>query len=175
MQPAAGIPVSLDQGRSVVTDAAGLYLFEEVPIGAHDVALSAELPADYDPGEPSQARVMVQSRRRARTDFEVLPLASIDGQVDGPVGIALDGILIRMAPGGRYTTTDADGHYRFYNVREGDFDFEIDPGTLPENTVLATDARRAATVRWGVQAEIASFSLAKQSAEKPIRRVLVRE
>jgi hypothetical protein len=58
----------------------------------------AELPADFDPGDAQKARVVVQPRRTARADFEVLPLMACRRQGNGPVGAPLEGIVIRMLP-----------------------------------------------------------------------------
>ena len=82
---------------------------------------------------------MVQPRRSVRADFEVLPLSTIEGTVTGPEGAARDGIVIHMLPGPAYTLTTSDGHFAFYNVREGDFNLVIDPATLPEDAKLLSD------------------------------------
>src|SRR4029077_959143 len=129
---AAGIPVSLDGHRTAMTSADGHYLFSEVAEGQHEVALSAgELPAEYDAGPKGATRLLVQPRRAARADFEVLPLGTIEGMVKGPEGAPLENILIRLLPGVRYTTAAQDGHFAFYNVREGDFTVTLDIKSLP--------------------------------------------
>jgi hypothetical protein len=174
--PASGIPISLDGHRTAATGADGHYLFTEVPEGPHELSLSAsELPADYDPGSPASAKVLTQARRANRADFEVFPLTSLEGSVSGPAGAALEGIVIRMVPGQRYTTTAEDGHFAFYNVREGDYEFVVDTATLPDNAVLAGDPSAPSAVRAGAPVPPVSFAIRLKSTEKPIRKVLDRK
>ncbi|MBZ5624917.1 MAG: carboxypeptidase-like regulatory domain-containing protein [Acidobacteriia bacterium] len=170
---AAGIPISLDGHHTVTTDSEGHYLFTAVPEGPHDVSLSAtELPAEFDPGVPDKARLLVQPRRGARADFEVLPLSAIEGTVTGPEGATLEGILIRLIPGARYTSTASDGHFAFYNVREGDFNLVLDTSTLPENSKLLSEPSVPAGVRAGAPVPPAVFSCGIVSSQKTVRKVL---
>jgi hypothetical protein len=174
--PAAGIPVSLDGHRTAVTAADGHYLFSEVAEGPHEVALSAsELPAEYDAGPKGTTRLLVQPRRSARADFEVLPLGTIEGMVKGPEGALLDNILIRLLPGVRYTTAAQDGHFGFYNVREGDFTVTLDIKSLPENGKLTSEATLPAPVRIGTPLSPIEYSFVLISTQKPIRKVLDRK
>ncbi|MBZ5728209.1 MAG: carboxypeptidase-like regulatory domain-containing protein [Acidobacteriia bacterium] len=173
---APGIPVSLDGHRTTTTTADGHYLFRDVAEGQHEVALSAtELPAEYDPGQKGATRLLVQPRRTARADFEVLPLAAIEGKVSGPEGAALENILIRLLPGERYTTTAPDGHFAFYNVREGDFTLALDTKSLPENGELTSEAAFPAAVRIGTPLPPVEYSFVLNSKQKPIRKVLDRK
>jgi hypothetical protein len=170
---APGISVRLDDGRTAVSGVDGRYVFEDVPEGGHDVALSlAELPADFDPGEAQKTRVLVQPRRTARADFEVLPLMAVAGKVNGPEGAPLEGIVIRMLPGGRYTTTAMDGSFTFYNVREGDFTFAIQIATLPEGGVLVSPPAISCAIRDGTAPPPIEFNFAIRSTQKPVRKVL---
>jgi hypothetical protein len=172
----AGIPISLDGHRTAATGADGHYLFTEVAEGPHEVALSAvELPADYDPGTPASAKVLTQARRANRADFEVFPLSNLEGRVTGPQGATLDGIVIRMAPGQRYTTTGDDGHFVFYNVREGDYEIVVDAASLPENAEVAGEASAPAVVRAGALVAPLAFAIRIKSTQKPIRKVLDRK
>ena len=174
--PVAGIPISLDGQRTVTTGADGHYLFAEVAEGPHEVALSAsELPADYDPGSPAGAKVFTQARRAGRADFEVFPLSNLDGRVTGPGGTTLEGIVIRLVPGERYTTTADDGHFAFYNVHEGDYDLVVDTASLPENAELTSDRSAPAVVRVGIPVPPLSFAIRIKSTQKPIRKVLDRK
>lgn len=169
----SGIPVSLDGGRIAVTGADGRYSFDNVPEGAHEVALLlAELPADFDPGETHQANVAVEPRRTAHADFYVLPLASITGQVSGPEGVPLEDIVIRMAPGGRYTTTAKDGSFAFYNIREGDCVLALDTQTLPDGGVLISPASISFQLQAGNPPLPVGFKFSIRTRQKPIRRVL---
>ena len=170
---APGIAVSLDGGRTAVSGTDGRYIFESVPEGAHDVAVSlAQLPADFDPGGTTQTRVMVQPRRTARADFEVFPLMAVAGKIGGPEGAPLSGIVIRMAPGNRYTTTGDDGSFRFYNVREGDCVLAIDPKTLPEGGALTSSGTVSVPIRVGTVPPSMEFHFTVHSTQKPIRKVL---
>ncbi len=126
-----GIPVSLDGGQTEFTGPDGHYYFKSIPEGPHEVALAlAQLPADFDPGEAQKSQVLIQPRRPSRADFEVLPLVTIQGRLHGPEQAPLEDIVIRLAPGSRYTTTNKQGVFTLYNVREGDFELALDPKTL---------------------------------------------
>jgi hypothetical protein len=140
------------------------------------VALSlAELPADFDPGDLQRTRVTVQARRPVRADFEVLPLLTIVGSVNGPDQTPLEDIVVRLAPGSRYTTTNKDGDFTFYNVREGDYEVALDAKTLPDGGALVSPAAVTARVRVGVPAPSAAFRFAVRTGRKPIRKVLERK
>ena len=171
--PAAGIPVMLDGYRTVSTGDDGRFRFEETPEGTHEVALSSrELPADYDPGALRNARVVVQPRRTARAELEVLPLLPLEGKIRGPEGVPLDGIIVRLLPGERYTNASADGVFVFYNLREGDYEVAIDPKSLPEGGELLSPRSVPAAVRTGAPVAPVHFSIGVNPQQKPIRKVL---
>jgi hypothetical protein len=170
---APGIPLTLDGDRTAVTGADGRYIFENVPEGAHEVGLAlGELPADFDPGERQTERLLVQPRHATRAEFDVLPLLAIGGSVTGPEGAPREGIVIRLLPGGRYTTTDTDGNFAFHNVREGDFTLALDPQTLPEGGDLISPASIPVSIRAGSSPPAPEFRFAVKSRGKPIRKVL---
>jgi hypothetical protein len=171
-QLAAGIPVTLDKNRVALTSADGHYRFDDVAEGEHVAALSDDLPADFDPGGHNQLRLAVQSRRTTRADFEVLPLASLTGDVTGPKDAVLEGIVIRLRPGDRYTTTAADGHFSFYNLHEGDFEVALDQTTLPDSQRLASPSAALAVVRLGSPTPPIAFTVTVQVTTKPVRKVL---
>ena len=173
---APGIPVSLDGGRTVFSGPDGHYVFENVAEGTHEVALAPEqLPADFDPGDPAKIRLMVHPRRGTRADFAVLPLIAVRGQVHGPEKAALENIVVRLAPGGRYTTTNPDGGFTFYNVREGDYVVTLDARSLPEGGELKSAASIPLVVRSGVQPPAPEYTFVVNATAKPVRKVLDRK
>ena len=174
-QLAAGIPVTLDKNRVAATTAEGHYRFEDVPEGQHLIALSDDLPADFDAGPRNQARLAVQPHHTARADFEVLPLVSLTGEVTGPAGASLEGIVIRLRPGDRYTVTGSDGSFRFFNLHEGDFEAVLDETTLPENERLESPSIAPVVIRVGSPSLPIQFALTVRVTEKPVRKVLERK
>ncbi len=173
---APGIPVSLDGSQTTYSGPDGHYFFQNIPEGTHEVALAlAQLPADFDPGESPKSRLVVQPRRVARTDFEVLPLETIHGAVHGPEKAPLEDIVIRLVPGNRYTTTNKEGNFTFYNVREGDFEVALDAATLPENGAVNAPAVLPVEVRAGTAPPLLEFTFVINTTQKPIRKVLDRK
>ena len=171
-----GIPVSLDGNQTETTGPDGHYYFKNVPEGPHEVALAlAQLPADFDPGDQPNSRVLVQPRRPTRADFEVLPLVTIRGKVHGPEQAPLEDIVIRLAPGTRYTTTNKQGVFTLYNVREGDFELALDPKTLPEGGALSSAATVGVAARVGAAPPPLEFTFVINTTQKPIRKVLDRK
>jgi len=171
-----GIAVSLDGSQTEVTGSDGRYYFKNVPEGPHEVALAlAQLPADFDPDGAVKSQVLVLPRRPSRADFEVLPLVTIQGTVHGPENVPLEDIVIRLAPGTRYTTTNKQGDFTFYNVREGDFQLALDPQTLPEGGALSSPATVPVAVRVGAAPLPLEFSFVVNTTQKPIRKVLDRK
>jgi hypothetical protein len=171
-----GIAVSLDGSQTEVTGPDGHYYFKNIPEGPHEVALAlAQLPADFDPGDAQKSRVLVQPRRPTRADFEVLPLMTIQGRVHGPEKAPLEDIVIRLKPGVRYTTTNKQGVFTLYNVREGDFELALDPKTLPEGGALSSPATVPVSVRVGAAPPAPEFTFVVSTTQKPIRKVLDRK
>ncbi|HUI57180.1 MAG TPA: carboxypeptidase-like regulatory domain-containing protein [Bryobacteraceae bacterium] len=168
--PAEGIPVVLDDGRTAVTDRSGMFQFAGVPEGRHHVAIATnQLPADYDPGAAPGATVDVKPRRTADLGLTVVPLVALSGTITGPAGTSLDGIILKLLPTDRYTTPDTDGHFAFYNLREGEYELTIDLTSLPEFAVLDRSTTHISLKR-GVRPEEAAFHLEIKVPEKPIRR-----
>jgi hypothetical protein len=173
-RPAPNVAVSLDHYRSAVTDKTGRYDFGSVPEGTHEVGLDMEqLPTDYEPGTATQGRVKVDPRAVARTDFNVVRLAMFSGMVVAPAGAPIENVIIRLTGTKLYTTPYQDGSFNFYNLREGDYEVEIDPQTVPDGYLLASPASlrvspRSFTTPPRVQFEIKS----KPEAVKPVREML---
>ena len=173
---APGIPVSLDGGQTVFTGSDGHYVFPNIPEGVHEVALAlGQLPADFDPGEPAKSQVVVQPRRPSRADLEVLPLTTVHGRVRGPEKAPLEDIVIRLAPGTRYTATDKEGRFTFYNVREGDYQIAPDAATLPEGGAWSSAVPCPLAVRVGSPPAEVEFTFVVNTTQKPVRKVLDRK
>jgi hypothetical protein len=170
--PADGIPVILDQVRTVLTNSQGLFRFVDVPEGAHKVELSLrEMPTDFDPGKNRTNSIVVHSSKLSRADFDVVRLVYIQGKLTGPKDAPLDNIVIRMLPGERYTTADTEGNFFFYNLREGEYTLAVDEKTLPEFAVM-DQPRISVPVHVGAAPERVAFEFKINKPEKPVRRVL---
>jgi hypothetical protein len=175
--PAPNVTVILDHGRTAISDATGRYAFADVPEGTHEVALNMEaLPADYEPGPANVTRVSVEPRAIARTDFNVLRLASLSGTVVAPKDVQMDNVVVRLAGTKLYTTPYADGSFSFYNLREGKYEVEINLETIPEGYLLATPARVTVAASSTKPAAPVEFELKlKPPVEKKVREMLKEE
>jgi hypothetical protein len=162
----------LDNSMTALTDDTGRFRFADVLEGAHEVGLSTtELPAQFDPGDPKEVKVVVQPRRTARAGLSVMPLTAIEGSVAGPDAAALDGIVIRLLPGSRYTTADSEGAFSFHNLREGDYQVALDEDSLPDGAALTTPRQLAAAPRRAQPVTLPEFRFEIHVQEKPVRKV----
>jgi hypothetical protein len=171
--PAANVPVWIDGSRLERTDERGRFGFADVPEGPHKVALALkELPANFEPGPIHSVQAVVEARKTVRAELEVVSLGRFCGTVRAPAGTALDGVLLRLRPGTRYTTPDPDGAFCFYNLREGDYQVELDPASLPELTRLVSAASVPVALRLAGDPPSAEFVLEAPKQEPRIRRVI---
>jgi len=175
--PAPNVTVILDHYRTALSDATGRYAFADVPEGSHEVELNMEeLPADYSPGPANAARVSVEPRAIARTDFSVLRLANLAGKIVAPKDVQVENVVVRLAGTKLYTTPYADGTFSFYNLPEGQYEAEIDAETLPEGYLLASPARVPVAASSTNPAPPIGFELKlKPQVEKPVREMLNQE
>ncbi len=168
--------VRTDSGVAIQTDAQGHFTAPNVPLGTRTVALDLDrLPADLNPSGPSEVPVQVNSGRFERIELEVTPLQSVEGIVQGPDGQpAGPGIVLRLQPGGLYTSTDLLGRFGFYNLPEGDYEVRLAVETLSEPGSVVPVATVLAAVRYGIPAEPVVFQYAVvQPPPKPTRKVVV--
>jgi hypothetical protein len=171
-KPVEGIPVTLDQARTVSTAADGRYHFDDVPEGVHSVGLALqELPADFDPGERREERVSVRPGRLSRGDLEVIRLCAVRGRVEAPAGVPVERILIRLLPTDRYTSPANSGEFFFYNLAEGDYELVLDESTLPQYGAMTSASRVPVAVRSAARSEAAVFSFELRVPGKPVRKV----
>ncbi len=172
-RPAEGVAVELDAVRTAVTDASGRYRFAEVPEGGHKVALAMrELPADYNPGLTTEVTLLVKPRQISRADFDVVRLSQLTGKIAASGAVKPENVLVRLLPGSRYTTTDAEGNFAFQNLPEGDYEVVIERKTLPADSELSGSDRVPAAVRNDGPPAVAQFQLRTvEKPAKPIRRI----
>lgn len=170
---AQGVAVQLDQSRTTVTDEAGRYRFDEVPVGAHSIALNmADLPAEFSPGAVASISVPVKARGLARADLRVVEAGSaitgfVRGIADEDKGtVRLENVVINLTPG-NYTSCDNNGEFAFYNLRPGSYRLSVDAGSLPENYMVVSDAE--VTVDAGASEVV--FRIEKRVPKLPVRRV----
>jgi hypothetical protein len=169
------VSVSLDSGRSALTDSSGNYTFSDVSEGAHVVGLDTEqLPTDYEAGPNASVQVVVTPRLRVHTDFTVVRLVRLTGRITAPPGTQIGNLVIRLASTDRYTTPDEDGDFGFYNLKEGEYTIAIDPQSIPDELMLSTPAslQVSASGDNGPLAAIEFSLVPKPPPEKPIHQML---
>jgi hypothetical protein len=176
-RPAPGVAINLENGRSATTDVNGRYRFEGVPEGPHTVSINMEeLPAEYNPGENIKSLVSVRSSKVTRADLDLRALSAFVGMIavsSGPAFDSLEGIVIRLSPGDRYTTTLQDGSFAFYNLPDGDYEVGIAVDTLPPLARLKSAPNAAVVVRAGSASAVVQFEIERRPIEtKPVRKVL---
>jgi hypothetical protein len=176
-RPAPGVVVTLESGLRATTDLNGRYRFDGVAEGLHTVSINMEeLPADYNPGEKTKSPVSVFPRKSSRADLEIYALSAFVGKVTVLPGSAFDGlegIVIRLEPGQRYTTTLNDGSFAFYNTPDGDYQLRIDERTLPPDARLKSAPNVALVIGAGSVPAAVQFEIDRIPAqEKRIRKVL---
>jgi hypothetical protein len=177
LRPVPGIAVTLESGRSVTTDMQGRYLLEEVSEGRHVISLDLEhLPAEYNPGSNAKKNITVSPRKTVRVDLDLVELSGLRGQVtvkEGSKFESLENIVIRLAPGGRYTTTLPDGSFAFYNLPVGEYEAEIAVDTLPDEATLLDQPKRPVSLGRGPAGAPLRFEIERTTTPvKPTRKVL---
>ncbi len=169
-----GVPVVLDGTSTVVTDATGKFRFDGVGEGARRVGLALnELPSEYDPGRSVETTVLVKPGGLSRVDLDVVVVGySVRGSVSGPKDSALGGIVLRLLPTDRYTTTDNNGRFSFYNVKAGKYEVAVEEDTLSQFAVLKAPARVPVTLG-GEETPQLEFVFAVFEPVKAVRQILV--
>jgi hypothetical protein len=174
-RPAEGVSVKLE-GRIAITDPEGRFSFPDIPEGVHKVELALhELPAEFDLGKTIELTVLVNPSKTSRADLDVIRLAVVHGQLHGPKDVPPDNIVIRILPGERYTTSDAEGLFHFYNLRQGEYEIVVDEKTLPEFAVLREHRRVSVSVQAGSEITPVDFQFEIRLPQKPVRTVLQKD
>ena len=174
-RPVAGIPVTVDNSRLMLTNASGEYRMQAIPEGQHDIGLRIEeIPANFEPGPNYLRTVLINTRRTSRLDFEVIRLGQVCGRIqDAPDPRELVSVVIHLRPGTTYTTPNADGSFCFYNLRPGTYQIALDVASLPPLTRL--DGPDSVPVQLDIERppDIAEFRLRRIFESKPVRRKIL--
>jgi hypothetical protein len=166
--PAPGVVVQLDQSRTTITGADGRFRFADVTGGNHHIQIVPDrLPVEFDLGPANAADVAVNPGKAATVEFSVVMTALLGGQVSGPAGIPLNGILVRLAGTDRQTTTDSAGGFRIAKLRDGEYTVLLDEKTLPENTVMTNKAEVTISVRAGQESPPIEFHFGVRKPKQP--------
>jgi len=148
--------VKLDQPRlgltrTAITDANGVYLFEDIPAGTYEVAVTRGVPSGLRPATPEVVETFVPICSARRVNFGYCPpLGQICGKVwVNPVDsdcddtfegadVPLVGVTVELEKLdepflGRTTstTTDQNGDYCFYRLPAGLYEVRV-PGGQPQ-------------------------------------------
>jgi hypothetical protein len=103
-------------------------------------------------------------------------LGGFSERVLAPAGSAFEtlaGIVIRLEPGGRYTTTEQDGSFAFYNLPDGGYTASIVKATLPTESQARGSSAATVTMRTGSRTSSVLLEIEpKPVLEKPVRQVL---
>ena len=172
---AEGIPIAIDSSRIATTDNAGRFRFENVPEGAHQIAIALEsLPAEFDPGKNREATIVVKPGKAVRADFDVVVVGfAVQGTVTGPKDVSLESILVRLNPVGRFTTPDKAGKFAFYNVSAGTYEVEFDPKSLPEHGILTTPQKVPVEVKPAQDHPMVEFGFDIRIPPKPVKKIIL--
>jgi hypothetical protein len=144
----AGLRVELDGDRSATTDAGGSFDFAAAA-GEHTIALVSErLGVNLRASSPTEQRIHLGARERARLAFGLNDFGFVSGRVFNDMSLAGDqtaannapgvgGVLVRLRPAAGFIgpalsqTVGASGVYDFRNVPPGRYTLEVDAATLP--------------------------------------------
>jgi hypothetical protein len=85
--------------------------------------------------------------------------------------VPVEGLVIKLSPAGRYNTTDAEGNFKFHNVRGGRHEVMLDVAGSPPDLVVVGPHVLQIEVKIGQDAAPLFFRVELQKREKPVRRI----
>ncbi|HQZ96678.1 MAG TPA: carboxypeptidase-like regulatory domain-containing protein [Pyrinomonadaceae bacterium] len=145
-KPQSDVKVRVDGNRYVVSDENGIYQFESITSGDHEVYLDLlSVRADLTLLSNAAERTKLRPGHTANQDFRLVRTGRISGRVwldtnengrfdEGEIPLA----DVRVVTGsGRDTLTDADGSFTIVDLPPGEHVFLLDEKTLPEKMVSA--------------------------------------
>ncbi len=164
-----------DFGHRVMTDENGHFQIPEIPKGLRSVKLDLDrLPADLSPVGSEKIEVAIQPDQLSRVELEVEPLQFFEGYVKDDEGNPpTEGAVVRLTPGERFTTTDQEGWFGFFNLPEGDYEVELVADRLSEKVRPDSLRKLQVLLRYGMFVDPVLITFQHLIPQpKPIRKVL---
>ncbi len=131
---APNVTVRLESGKQATTDENGYFSIPEVPEGTQPVTIDTDtLPSEYGMAGTDRVAVLVRPDQIARVELEVIPFQSITGVILDAAGTpAPEGVVVELEPAKKFTTTDKQGRFGFYDLPEGNYAVILQADSLPE-------------------------------------------
>ncbi len=175
-----GIEVTLvgqSGSMTATTDAAGMYTFAELPLGAYDVTVGAGLVGTTLSTTGAYIVQLAEGENHVDADFGFTPVNSqlgsigdtvwLDSNTNGVQDVGEDGIAgvtvtlsTPGSPGGQVATTGTDGTYLFSGLEAGTYDVAVDPASGPAGSDLTTPGSVSVALAAGENFADADFGLA---------------
>jgi hypothetical protein len=140
-RPVADVQITLDNAQAAVTDARGLFRFEQIEPGAHTVQAGLEgLPADMIFSDVQERTMAVLPYRDNILNFSVVRTGRISGKVtyldysrnpEEPVERPLPDVRIIAGPQ-HDSFSELNGIFLIGDLPPGSYELKLDRETLPE-------------------------------------------
>lgn len=141
----AGVVLRIEGRSAAISDAEGRLVVERVREGQYALALDEDtIPIGLLPPERGQSARVV-GRETTSVEFGLVPAASLSGVLfldengnnrRDAGEVAVPDVLVRLNPGDRFRTTEADGSFDFAFLRPGEYTLAVDTRSLPEGVTL---------------------------------------
>ncbi len=139
-----GVAVTLDGGRTAVTDARGYYRFANVPYGPHTLAAHVQgtRPFAFTTGSPTVAQA------GSTVNFGVsYTQGKLFGYVTDDAGTGVPGVLVQVVGTKASATTRDNGRFTIAGIAPGTYVVAASPDSLPPGYDLSTLHPVTAVVR----------------------------